>query len=153
MDGSVVSLWISTGRNQPMVSRDAVRAVPGKGIEGDHRFDETGTKSQKHPGREITFFEQEALEAVFRDYKLPLGANETRRNVLVRGVALNHLVGREFTVGGVRCRGIELCEPCVRLESLTAKGMREALIHRGGLRAQILTEGEIRTGDPVRGQS
>ena len=149
MDGAVVSIWLSTGRNQPMKSADSVRAVPGKGLEGDHRFDATGTKSKKNPGREMTLFEAEVLEAVFRDYQLSLGANETRRNILVRGVALNHLIGREFTVGSVRCKGIELCEPCVRLESLTAKGMREALIHRGGLRAQILSEGTLHPGDPV----
>jgi MOSC domain-containing protein YiiM len=68
---------------------------------------------------------------------------------VTRGVPLNHLVGREFTVGGVRLRGIKLCEPCAHMESLSRPGARKALLHRGGLRAQILESGTIRAGDPI----
>ena len=76
-------------------------------------------------------------------------AVETRRNVVTRGIALNHLVGKRFRVGEVLLQGIRLCEPCDHLESLTRPGVRQALLHRGGLRAQILEGGVIRVGDPI----
>ena len=75
---------------------------------------------------------------------------ETRRNLVTEGVPVNHLVGREFTVGGVRMRGYDLAEPCTYLEELTRTGVRKALIHRGGLRAEILDDGPIAVGDTVR---
>src|SRR5438093_10901328 len=83
------------------------------------------------------------------DKELAFSPGDARRNVVTRGVALNHLVGEEFLVGGVRLRGIRLCEPCSHLEGLTRRGVLAGLIHRGGLRAQILIGGEIRVGDPI----
>ncbi len=68
----------------------------------------------------------------------------------MRGVPLNHLVGREFQIGPVRLRGIKLCEPCGHLEKMTVPGIEKALLHRGGLRAEILTSGTLRPGDPVK---
>jgi MOSC domain-containing protein YiiM len=68
---------------------------------------------------------------------------------VTRGVALNHLMGREFVIGDVRIRGIRLCEPCDHLQRLTGKSVIKGLLHRGGLRAQILTPGTIRVGDPI----
>ena len=150
MDGRVVAIYVSPARMKPMEARDSVRAVPGAGIEGDHRFDPTGEIAKKKgPGREITLIEVEAIEAVFRDYKIQLGADQTRRNVLTRGVALNHLIGKEFRAGDIRLVGVELCEPCARLESMTQKGVKEALIHRGGIRCRILDAGELRVGDAI----
>ena len=81
---------------------------------------------------------------------IKISAPETRRNIATSGVPLNHLVNREFWVGGVRLRGTRLCEPCKYLDSLTRPGLMGGLIHRGGLRAQILTPGEIRVGDAIR---
>ena len=71
--------------------------------------------------------------------------------MVTRGVALNHLVGRDFMIGDVKVRGIRLCEPCGHLEGLTGLPVIKALRHRGGLRAQILTAGVIRVGDAVHG--
>jgi MOSC domain-containing protein YiiM len=101
------------------------------------------------PDREVTLIEAEAIEALPRDEGVAFEASESRRNLVTRGVALNHLVGREFRVGSVPLRGIRLCEPCVHLESLTRPGVKAGLTHRGGLRAQLLGDGEIRVGDPV----
>src|SRR5437660_10678673 len=81
-----------------------------------------------------------------RDNQITIPAGATRRNVTTRGAPLNHLVGQEFEVGRVRLLGIKLCEPCSHLESLTQKGIIAGLVHRGGLRAEILTEGDIRVG-------
>ena len=84
-----------------------------------------------------------------RDNGITIPTGAARRNVITRGTPLNHLVGTEFDVGPVRLLGIRLCEPCSHLESLTRKGLIAGLVHRGGLRAQVLTEGDIRVGDPI----
>ncbi len=93
--------------------------------------------------------EAEAIEALKRDYNFELAPGEARRNLVTRGVALNHLVGRDFQIGEVKIRGIRLCEPCDHLQRLTGREVIKGLLHRGGLRAQILTQGTIRVGDPT----
>jgi MOSC domain-containing protein YiiM len=100
-------------------------------------------------GWEITLIEIEALQAIHRDYDVPLNPGESRRNILTQGIPLNHLVGKEFMVGEVSLLGIRLCEPCAHLAGLTQKKVLPALVHRGGLRAKLLTEGIIRRGDSV----
>lgn len=150
MDAKVIAIYVAPERRKPMEARDSVRAVPNVGIEGDHRWDPTGELAKKKgPGREITLIEVEAIEAVFRDYEIQLGADQTRRNVLTRGVALNHLIGKEFRIGTIRLVGVELCEPCSSLESMTQKGVKAALVHRGGIRCRILDEGTLRVGDAI----
>jgi MOSC domain-containing protein YiiM len=129
----------------------SARAVPGKGLEGDRYFSRQGTffrDKELFPDKEVTLIEQEALDALNREYHVELPPSESRRNVLTSGVALNHLVGREFTVGTARLRGIRLCEPCDHLERLTGKKLK-GLTLRGGLRAQVIAEGEIQIGSPL----
>ncbi len=146
----VVSIHIASEARAPMRSVERVRAVAGRGLEGDRYFDRRGTFSPTPgTGREVTLFESETLEALRRDHALELAPGETRRNIVTRGVALNHLVGREFQVGEVRLRGMRLCEPCHHLESLTHIGVKAGLVHRGGLRAEIVREGHIRVGDTI----
>jgi MOSC domain-containing protein YiiM len=148
--GVVVSIHIAPAASQPVVSVNAVHAVPGKGLEGDRYFNQAGALSEKHgPGREVTLIEIEALEALKRDHEIELDPADSRRNIVTRGVPLNDLVGREFRVGEVTLRGISLCEPCSHLARLTQPGVLPGLVHRGGLRAQILTDGMIRVGDVV----
>ena len=151
MDGTVVAIFISAGAAQPMSSVDAVRAVPGNGLEGDRYFQSHGTFFQHEEGRpdkEVTLIEQEALEALHREYHLELEARATRRNIVTSGIALNHLVGVEFKIGTARLKGIRLCEPCAHLEMLTGQELK-GLTHRGGLRAQVIQAGEIRAGSPI----
>ncbi|MEX2457558.1 MAG: MOSC domain-containing protein [Actinomycetota bacterium] len=114
-------------------------------------FAKAGTYSKTEgPHREVTFIEREAVEAAERDEGVAIPPERTRRNVLTEGVALNHLVGREFSVGEVRFLGIKLSEPCGHMEKLSGvAGARKALIHRGGLRARVLNEGILRVGDPI----
>jgi MOSC domain-containing protein YiiM len=146
----VVAIHVTPDAEGPMKSVEAVRAVPGKGLEGDRYFLKTGTYSKKDgPDRQVTLIETEAVGAAAHDYELPLESRLTRRNLVTSGVALNHLVGREFMVGEVRLRGVRLCEPCGHMEKLSVPGAREALVHRGGLRAEILTAGVVRVGDPI----
>ncbi len=148
--GTVASIHVAPSAAVPLGAVEEVRAVPGKGLEGDRYYRKTGTYSN-HPGsgREVTLIESEAQEALKRDYGIELDPGSTRRNIVTRGVALNHLVGREFRVGKVKLKGVRLCEPCSHLEELTQKGVQRGLVHRGGLRAEVLTEGIIRVGDPV----
>jgi MOSC domain-containing protein YiiM len=134
----------------PMESITNAFVVAGRGLQGDRYHDRTGTYSN-HPGtgREVTLIENEALEDLKRDYGIEIEPGQARRNLVTRAVALNHLVGREFTVGEVRLRGTRLCDPCVHLESLSARGALRGLVHRGGLRADVVSGGTIRVGDFV----
>jgi MOSC domain-containing protein YiiM len=133
-----------------MKPMNEVRAVAGKGLEGDRYFNGIGTYSNNPgSGRDVTLIEIEAIEALQRDYDIEMKSGESRRNIVTRGVALNHLVGREFRVGEVTLRGIRLCEPCSHLEKLSHKGVQRGLIHRGGLRAEIVTGGIIRIQDNI----
>jgi MOSC domain-containing protein YiiM len=126
------------------------RAVVGKGLEGDRYFNKLGTYSNDPgSGRDVTLIEIEAIEALKRDYQIELEPSQARRNIVTQGVALNHLVDREFKIGDVILRGTRLCDPCSHLEKLTRKGVMRGLIHRGGLRAEIISSGTLRTGDPI----
>ncbi len=147
--GVVAALMIGPERKQAMISVPEVRAIAGAGLEGDRYCRERKTFSKKLPSNQITLIETEALEAAERDYGLELTAEESRRNVLTCGVALNHLIGREFQIGEVRLRGLKLCEPCTHLQQLTSKPVIKALRHRGGLRAEILSSGIIRVGEKI----
>lgn len=148
--GIVDSIHIASAAKEPMQAVAQARALPGVGLEGDRYARQRGTFSKPVPDCELTLIEAEAIEALKRDYQLELAPGEARRNVVTRDVPLNHLVGREFSIGGVRVRGIRLCEPCDHLQKLTGKPVIKGLLHRGGLRAQILTEGTIGVGDTVR---
>ena len=118
---------------------ESVRAVAGKGLEGDRHFHDEGAP----PGQALTLVEAEEVGRV----GLPPGG--TRRQVTVRGVRLNGLVGKRFRVGDVECYGVELCEPCQHLQSLTRPGIIDDLVHRAGINADILTDGTISVGDRV----
>ena len=127
-----------------------VTAVAGRGIEGDRYFTQSGTYSnQPGNGRAVTLVEIEAIEALARDCDVQLPAGMARRNLVTHGVALNNLIGKTFTVGSVVLHGTRLCEPCWHLEKLAGKGVARGLIHRGGLRAEIVGGGSIRIGDAI----
>lgn len=147
--GTVDSIHIAPAAKAPMQSVRQVEAIPGVGLEGDRYALKQGTFYKPQPDYELTLIEAEAIEAIKREYELSMPAGDARRNVVTRGVALNHLVGKEFTIGGVKIRGIRLCEPCSHLQALTELPVIKSLRHRGGLRAQILTAGLIRVGDTV----
>jgi MOSC domain-containing protein YiiM len=149
--GAVASIHIAPAATALMTAVSEVRAIPGKGLEGDRYLRQIGTFSNKKgPAREVTLIEIEALEALKRDYQLELEPGNARRNIVTRGVPLNQLVGREFRVGETTLRGIRLCEPCSHLARLTVAGVERGLAHRGGLRAQVVTTGVIRVGDAIQ---
>lgn len=149
--GKVISIYITPQASENMISLEKVTALAGKGLEGDRYYLETGTYSNKpDPGRQVTLIEFETIEALQRETGIVLQPGDTRRNLVTTGVALNHLVGRKFSVGEVVLAGLRLCEPCSHLESMTQEGVLSGLVHRGGLRAEILHGGKIQVGDLIR---
>lgn len=147
--GTVVSIHIAPAAEAAMQAVDEVRAVPGQGLEGDRYFNQTGTFSRPQPDRELTLIESEAIEAFSVGVGVQLDQGFSRRNIVTRGVPLNHLVDREFLIGEVRVRGLRLCEPCKHLAKVAHSAVLPGLVHRGGLRAQILTAGTIFAGAVV----
>lgn len=145
-EGTVVAINITPIAETALQSVNEVRALPGRGLEGDRYFDQT----KGEPRRELTLVEAEAIEAFRTEFKIDFGLDGTRRNLITRGVPLNHLVGKEFWIGEVKARGLQLCEPCATLQRLSHPKVLPGLLHRGGLRAQILTEGMIRVGETIR---
>ncbi len=151
-EGEVVGIFVAPAAGAPMEPRDEVDAIVGAGLAGDRYADAAGTYSgRRHSDarRAVTLIEREAIAAARSDGGMALDERETRRNLVTVGVPLNHLVDREFLVGPVRLLGVDLSEPCAYLERETRAGVREALIHRGGLRAEIIAGGPIRLGDLV----
>jgi MOSC domain-containing protein YiiM len=138
MRGSVEGIHIAPGKSTLPSPVGAVE-VTGDGVVGDRYGD----------SRDLTLIEAEALEGLRHDTGIELTAAESRRQVLTRGIRLNELVGKRFAVGGVECRGQELCEPCSHLQSLTDEGVLRGLVHRGGLVADIVRGGRIAVGDEV----
>ena len=135
----VEAIHLGRARARELLAVEEVRVVAGQGLEGDRHFQPGGAK----PGQALTLVEAEAVDDV------GLAPGETRRQVTVRGVRLNDLVGKRFRVGEVECYGVELCEPCAHLESLTRPGIIRDLVHRAGINADILSDGVIRVGDTV----
>ncbi len=148
--GKVVGIYIAPQRGEPTIFVEHVHVVPGRGIEGDRFFHTSNNAGEEiKPGTEITFIEQEAIDDMRND-GVRISASQTRRNIITHGVALNELVGRVFTVGTILLRGIRLCEPCDYLASRTDPGVKQSMAHRGGLRADILTDGYIHLDDPIK---
>jgi hypothetical protein len=142
-EGSVAAILIAPTAEAPLTSVDEVAAVAGHGLEGDRYAAGGGTFSGPGRGYQLTLVEAEVLDEI--DLPWP----QARRNVVTRDIALNGLVGRRFKVGSAECIGRRLCEPCAHLERLARPGLLRPLVHRGGLRADIVTDGRIRVGDPV----
>src|SRR4029077_18758850 len=130
-------------------SVERVRALAGRGLEGDRYAAGIGTFSDRPGRRDVTLIESEMLEAYQQQSGDKLSAAQARRNLLTQGVRLNDLVGREFKVGAVRLRGLRLSEPCTHLMRLTHPGTLRGLVHRGGLVAEVLCDGELAVGDKI----
>jgi MOSC domain-containing protein YiiM len=136
--GSVESIAVASRESELPGAVDEIE-VTDRGLIGD-RYGDSG---------DITLIAAEALEALCTDTGIELSHEASRRQVLTRGIDLNALVGKRFTVGSVECEGAELCEPCNHLQSLTKQGVLRGLVHRGGLRADIVRPGRIAVGDQI----
>jgi len=141
--GSVAGLLVAPEAEAPLVAVESVAAIAGRGLEGDRYAVGRGTFSGPGRGYQLTLVEAETLD------ELGVSWERARRNVVTRGVSLNALVGRRFRVGGAEGIGRRLCEPCAHLERVSGSGLLRPLVHRGGLRADILDGGTIHVGDDV----
>lgn len=137
---TVVAIHLGPREGGPLEAVASVRAYAGRGLKGDRHLKPSGAKS----GQALTLVEEEAVD------ELGLVPGATRRQLTVRGIRLNDLVGKHFTVGEVECYGVGLCEPCMHLQQLTRPGLIDELVHRGGINADILSDGTIFVGDAVK---
>ena len=132
-----------------MESVQSAQALAGHGLRGDRYARGAGTFSDaRGRGYDLTLVEAEALEELAAG-GVHLAPAEARRNLVVRGISLDGLIGKRFRVGEVECFGQRRCEPCAHLERLTRPGVLRGLVHRGGLRADVLSGGRIRAGDSI----
>jgi 8-oxo-dGTP pyrophosphatase MutT (NUDIX family)/MOSC domain-containing protein YiiM len=146
--GAVETIHVAAAAGEPAREVELVRANAGVGLEGDrYALGRGHYSSDLRVSRDLTLVEAEVIEDVARNHGTQLAPGETRRNVTTRGIRLNELVGHRFWVGEVLCEGTRLCEPCQYLTELTGKPLLRALVHRGGLRADIVRGGLIRRGD------
>jgi MOSC domain-containing protein YiiM len=141
--GTVAAILIASQAEAPLRKVDSIAALPGRGLEGDRYAAGRGTFSAPGRGYEVTLVEAEVLDAI------ELSWEDARRNIVTTGISLNPLVGHRFRVGSVTCIGRRLAEPCSHLEKLARPGLLRPLVHRGGLRADILSAGTITIGDDV----
>ena len=149
LQGRVEVIAVSEHATGPMRRVDETRALAGRGLAGDRYAANAGTFTPKNGlglGYDLTLIEAEMIEGLALPDGGRLEPADARRNLVTRGIDLNALVGRRFRVGDVECAGRRLCEPCAHLERLTVQGVLRPLIHRGGLRADVLTDGLIETG-------
>jgi hypothetical protein len=147
--GTVELIALAAEAEGPMRAVSAAEAVEGHGLVGDRYERGAGTFSDtRGSGYDLTLVEAEALEEL-SSKGLDLAPIEARRNLVVRGIELDDLIGKRFRVGEVECFGQRRCEPCSHLQRLTQPGVLSGLVHRGGLRADILSDGMIRTGDSI----
>jgi MOSC domain-containing protein YiiM len=152
MRGTVEGIFIAGQAGQPMRSVPEVVGEAGRGLVGDRHYRAGGAASPPGPGEDVhdvSLIEAEVLESLRDEYGIELAGDETRRNVLTRGVRVNDLIGRRFRLGDLLCEGFEICEPCVHMQSKVGKPVLKPLVHRGGLRARILESGTVRIGDPI----
>jgi hypothetical protein len=150
--GTVEGLAVAPAAEAPMHLLEVAQARAGRGLGGDRYAAGAGTfspRTGRRPGYDLTLIAAEVLDELAAAGQT-LDFAGTRRNVLTRGIDVNALVGRRFRIGDVLCEGRRLCEPCVHLDRLSGPGILRPLIHRGGLRADVLTDGEIRLAAPIR---
>jgi MOSC domain-containing protein YiiM len=148
-EGRVEAIYVAPVKGRLPQAVDRVEAHAGKGLVGNRYYFEEGAPA----GNALTLIEAEAVEAFTSETGIQLSAQESRRNIETRGIDLNGLVGKRFRVGAVECLGVELCEPCSHLAAMTYREVLRGMVHRAGLNADILTDGEIAVGDPVVGTS
>lgn len=147
--GSIKEIFITPASAQAMVAVPRVRAFADRGLEGD-RFYRESWKAVKRSDKAVSLIEDEVLELAGKEIGVDAIGILTRRNIVTRGVPLIELLGREFTIGNVRMRGIRLFEPCGHLVAVTKiPAIFRALEHRSGLKAAVLSDGEIQIGDAV----
>jgi len=158
--GKISGIFIAPLAGEAMLEKNAVKILPGIGIEGDRYALGLGAYSKTLPAksRDLSLITRDGIDAanqVLQRLSLEQFSDaQTRRNIVIQGLSsleLNKLVGKEFYLGNLKLRATELCVPCERPSKLAKKkSFLEAFESRGGIRAQILEAGHIHIGDPLK---
>ena len=151
MSGEVLHIHLAPDAVAEPKPVDTVRAEPGRGLEGDRYHAQKGTYSgDGRSGREVTLIASEAMDQLREEFGIMLKPGQSRRNITTRGIDLNDYVDRELRIGEVVLRGARLCEPCQHLEDYVGQANTiKGLVHRGGLRCDIVSGGVISVGDKI----
>lgn len=149
MTTEILNIFICADKGEPMSALDYIEAITGIGLAGDRYAISKGAWSKSDPQkRQVSFIAIEAIDEANQQLKVPFLPEETRRNIVTRGVDLNSLVGKQFQIGGVIFKGTELCDPCKRPSVLAGKeNFKEAFDNKGGLRAEVVYGGMITLGE------
>ncbi len=148
--GTIEAIFRFADSGAPGELLSSARLLAGVGIDGDrYALGKGHFQSEGRWGQALTLIEAEAIDYLASEHKVEMSAVDARRNIVTRGIDLNALMGQRFRVGGILCQGSRLAEPCAWLQRTTPPGMLRGLVHRGGLRADILEDGEIRQGDNI----
>ena len=143
---SVVNICITSESGKKMESINSIKVIANKGIVNDRYFKENNDKNNQ-----ITLIESENVEYYNKVSGTNLIPTDFRRNVITKGISLNKLVGKEILIGEVRLKIHDLCEPCRYLQELLGeKNLVKKLLNRGGLRCELLTNGNINVNDPIK---
>lgn len=151
MNGFVTGIYVASCKHGDQISVTSAQLIAGKGITGDRFY----ANRKKHARLNLTLIEAETIDCFNRCYGENIQANASRRNLVTRDISLNDLVGKFFSIGPVLCKGWELCEPCIVMARqfstcrLPHAEIIRAFENKGGLRAEIVTNGIIRLNDPI----
>lgn len=157
--GILDNIWIGDTAGGALVAKQQAILDAGKGIVGDRYYSENGNghgqgtfseQLQGTPDFEVTLIEQEEIDAFNQVTGHQYTARDFRRNLVTRDVHLNELVGHEFYVGTTLLKGVRLCEPCAYLAGILGKDIMQHMVHKAGLRAQIIRGGTIAVGDTLQ---
>lgn len=150
--GKITGIYITPDEGEKIIEVPNVEAVAGIGLKGDRNYTSQLSipKDKRNPEKELTLVEQKSVNMLNESGEFgTVHPGDLRRNLVTKGIDLNRLIGKVFFVGEVKAKGLELCEPCRHLEKLTGKKIMKPLVHKGGLRAQILESGMIKKGDQI----
>jgi len=153
MTGKVLGIYIATHNSEAMRSIDNAELEAGRGIIGDRYHSNSGTFSEKLkdlPDHELTLIESEEIDKFNQEQDLTLSYGDMRRNIITKDIRLNDLEGKEFEIGSIKCKGIRLCEPCSHLAKLVSSKVLPNMVGRSGLRAAILSSGNIKEEDEIK---
>lgn len=148
----IFEIYLSESAGTPMKKVELAQLEAGKGMVGDRYHSQVGTFSKKLaglPDKELTLIELEQVDSFNQQYGFNFTYGDFRRNIITQGANLNHLEGKLFTLGGICLRGVRLCEPCAHLANILVPEIMPALVHKTGLRAQIIESGVIKPGDAL----
>ena len=143
----IVSIYLSTASGEAPHAPSRALVTEGAGIVGDRNFGKT-----QYPGQNVTFIAAEAVAKYNQDHGQSIEPQATRRNIITAGIELNSLVGKDFSIGSAKFRGVELCTPCASLgellknEDISSPEVVKAFLSSGGLRADVVASGEISVG-------